>query len=81
MIFLMVRAHRPHCALHPRQPYTSPHDRTALVLTAERISASEITLQEQTIIAGPAGFKIVDTTYRAGGLDAKQIYFLFILKY
>jgi hypothetical protein len=52
MMRLMVRAHRPHCALQPRQVYTSPALRTGELasITALRTSWSLSTLQEQTIM-------------------------------
>ena len=51
MIRLMVAAHRPHCALQPRQPYTWPGVRGATApVTAVRTSWSLRTLQEQMII-------------------------------
>jgi hypothetical protein len=51
MILLMVRAQRPHSALHPRQPYTCFAERgmSAAALIAQRTSSSLKTLQEQTI--------------------------------
>src|SRR6516225_1083192 len=51
MIRLMVRAHRPHCGLHPRQPYTWPAVRgVPCAERAVRTSWSLNTLQEQTIM-------------------------------
>ena len=51
MIRLMVRAHRPHWALQPRQPYTWLAVRGASgAATALRTSRSLKTLQEQTIM-------------------------------
>jgi len=55
MILRMVRAHRPHWALHPRQPYTWLVDRRDAALAALRTSWSLNTLQEQTIIRHPVG--------------------------
>ena len=47
----MVRAHRPHWALQPRQPYTCPALRTdALVEVTPRTSWSVRRLQEQMIM-------------------------------
>jgi hypothetical protein len=54
MIRRMVRAHRPHWTLQPRQLKTWPAVRGAAssLASAARTSRSEKTLQEHTIIAG-----------------------------
>jgi hypothetical protein len=58
MIRLMVRAHRPHWALQPRQPYTWLAVRGASgAATALRTSWSLKTLQEQTIMGAGVGKK------------------------
>jgi hypothetical protein len=54
----MVRAHRPHWALHPRQPYTWLVDRRDAELAALRTSWSLNTLQEQTIIRHLVGYSL-----------------------
>jgi len=60
MMRRMVRAHRPHCGLQPRQSYTWPVVRGAAlgVDSVARTSWSVSTLQEQTIIAGNARRRI-----------------------
>jgi len=58
MIVRMVRAHRPHWALHPRQPYTWLVDRRDAELAALRTSWSLNTLQEQTIIRHLVGYSL-----------------------
>ena len=58
MILRIVRAHRPHWALHPRQPYTWLVDRRDAEVAALRTSWSLNTLQEQTIIGHLVGYSL-----------------------
>jgi hypothetical protein len=76
MIFRIVRAQRPHCALQPRQPYTWPVVRGADAVTALRTAWSVSTLQEQTIIkSGPESLRAPECLlrYRLHGAESKTI--------
>jgi hypothetical protein len=80
MIRRMVRAHRPHCALQPRQPYTWPAVRGFAPPTTLRTSLSLNTLQEQTIMEGPGvptflvRYATIDTSMTRTGKEVNSAF-------